>query len=265
MLEAGALQVDAGGRTILALDSLVLRAGEFCAVIGPNGAGKSTLLQAVAGGVVRPRAGEVRIEGRALAQWPVRELADRRCWLPQRVELAWDYRVSEVIALACWQLPVAERGAVLAAIRSDWELDAFWDRPCNALSGGEQRRVHLARSVAQVWPRLQRGQPALLLLDEPIAHLDPAGELWALRRLQALVAQGAALLCVLHDVNLAARHAGRLLALRGGRPLADGAPAATLNAALLRSLYDVPFVGLASGDGLPWFVPQSGGLREAVS
>lgn len=264
MLAARGLRVVAGRKCLLALDSLQLQAGDFTAVIGPNGAGKSTLLQVLAGGVLRPEQGDIRLQGVPLQQWSAAALAMQRSWLPQRVELAWEYRVSEVLALACWQRPDTERTQVLDLIRNSWELDDCWERPCNSLSGGEQRRVHLARSVAQILPGLQRGEPALLLLDEPIAHLDPALERWALEKLSTLVDQGAAVLCVLHDINLAARHASQLLALRGGELLAQGAPARVLTEELLGRLYDVPFTRLDGAEGSAWFVPQAGRSGQAV-
>ncbi len=258
MLRVSGLSVSVRGKPLLHVDALSLQAGEFCAVIGPNGAGKSTLLQAIAGGVLRDHAGEISLRGMSLARWRTDALALQRSWLPQRVDLAWAYRVREVIELACWQYAKPVRQEVLKAIRSEWGLEAWWERPCAALSGGEQRRVHLARAAAQVWAPLQRHEPVLLLLDEPVAHLDPAAEQWALQKLCALAGQGAAILCVLHDINLAARHATQLLALRNGQVLAQGRPHEVLAASLLSALYDVPFTGLAGEDGLPWFVPQAG-------
>lgn len=256
ILRADTAGLAVGEKMLLEPLDLALEAGSLLAVIGPNGAGKSSLMKLLAG--EQGDRARVYLLKRPLERWPASQLASRRAVLDQQVELAWDYPVGEVVGFGCWWLQGSDRRRVLDAVRGEWQLDDLWERPCRSLSGGEQRRVHLARCAAQLWPRLERAEPALLLLDEPLAHLDPAGETWAMERVRELQGRGAAVVCVLHDMNLALRYADRLLALRDGRLQAEGPVDEVLDADLLERLYDVPFQALEHGDGLPWFVPERG-------
>ncbi len=256
ILQSNRLSCSRNGRELLAGVSLQVSRGQVCAVIGPNGAGKSTLLNTLSGAGDFQAHGDILLAGRALSGWSLPALAAQRAMLVQNVHLAWDYTVEEVVGFGCWNLSAADRRATLRQVGAHWQLSAVWKQPANRLSGGEQRRVHLARVVAQVWMRMQAGDPVLLLLDEPLAHLDPAGELWVMQQLRDLAGQGAALVCALHDVNLARRYADELVVLKNGQMLASGRTAEILDSELLEALYEVPFAGLQAADGLPWFVSE---------
>ena len=180
-------------------------AGELVAVVGPNGAGKSTLLRAMAGLLPPGRPDPIRVG-----------------WLPQGARCAWGMTVAEVVALGRVPHGDADDGAVEAAIAA-CGLSALRGARIDRLSGGQQRRAMLARVLA--------GTPAVLLLDEPVADLDPAAAHGVMALLRARAAGGACVVAVLHDIGLALHHATRMAVVAGGRIVADGVPAAVLPAA----------------------------------
>ena len=235
MLRAERLALRRGPCTVLEGIDLELRSGEVFGVLGPNGAGKSTLLAAL-GGELAPATGRVLLDGRELTGWPGRARAQRLAVLPQSSTLSFAFRVEEVVALgrlphaSGWQRDAQIVEAALAA------ADALHlrGRSYLALSGGERQRVHLARVLAQLWPGAA-GQ--VLLLDEPTAMLDPLHQHTILQAVQALAAQGVAVLAVLHDFNLAARYCDRLLLLGGGRAQAVGTPDEVLQVAPLKAVF----------------------------
>ncbi|MCQ4162954.1 heme ABC transporter ATP-binding protein [Roseomonas sp. GC11] len=229
------------GRALVEDVSLALQPGEVLALAGPNGAGKSTLLKLFSG-EHRPDAGEVRLEGRALAAWAPLALARRRAVVSQSVALSFPLRAAEVAALGRlpWHGTPAmrqDRAAVARALARAG-VAHLAGQPYARLSGGEQQRVQIARALAQM-----EGMPgpAALLLDEPTASLDPGHRAALLRLLRALAAEGVAVLIVLHDLNEARFVADRVALLAGGRLLAAGAPEAVLEPGALGDLYGVPF------------------------
>nr|WP_298116958.1 heme ABC transporter ATP-binding protein [uncultured Pseudomonas sp.] len=235
MLSADDLTVERGGATVLAGVELALQPGEVLGVLGPNGAGKSTLLGALSGELA-PARGEVWLDRRRLSDWPGGERAQRLAVLPQSSTLNFAFRVDQVVAMG--RLPHASgrlcdeqivRAALLAA-------DALHlaERSYLALSGGERQRVHLARVLAQLWPG---GAGQVLLLDEPTSMLDPLHQHTTLQAVRTFAEQGAAVLVILHDLNLAARYCDRLLLLERGRPYALGSPEQVLRAEPLQAVF----------------------------
>ena len=229
-LSAHELVLRLGGRRVIDGVSLVLRAGEWAAVVGPNGAGKSTLLQLLAG-LRTPQSGEVRLAGRPLADWPLRERAQALAWLAQQGEADGEIPARDIVRLG--RLPrhglfgapdASDESAVIAAM-AETECTAWADRRLNELSGGERQRVLLARALAV--------DAGVLLLDEPTTHLDAPHQRALLRSLARRAQSGAAVAVVLHDVTLALA-ADRLLLMDRGRLVADGPPGdASLQAALV--------------------------------
>ncbi|GAA3359987.1 ABC transporter ATP-binding protein [Saccharopolyspora gregorii] len=222
-----------GDRTVLRELTWSATAGETIGVVGPNGAGKSTLLRALAG-ILRPAAGEVLVDGTALHRLTARQRARRVALVPQEEDLPPDFLVGEFVALGTtpYRAPWsgggdAERAAVAAALRAV-DLAGFEERPVDRLSGGERRRVLLARGFAQRTP--------LLLLDEPTNHLDAHHQLELLR-----LVRDSDRTCVLslHDLALAAATCDRVLVLHEGtaRPLA--APDEALAPEVVREVFGV--------------------------
>lgn len=214
-----------------------LSAGEVLAVIGPNGAGKSSLLRAISG--EWSSTGEVEIAGLAEdAKLRARQLSV----LSQSSVLSFPYRVCEVVALG--RIPhqsgqhIDEQ--IIRAALALMDIDYLYDARYPQLSGGEKQRVQLARVLAQVW-RAEDAQQGvrLLLLDEPTAALDLGHQQSLLQAVREFAAQGVAIVMVLHDVNLAARYADQVLALRCGQVHALGKPSAVITAELMSELYDI--------------------------
>lgn len=210
-----------GRRVVVDQVSLDLRAGEWVALVGPNGAGKSTLLQ-LAAGLMRPDAGEVRLRGHDMAISSGRTRARQLAWLPQSPEGDADMRVRDVVELG--RLP--HRGWLAWGASTDAadrrEVDAAMDQAdvtelatqqLGRLSGGERQRVHLARALAT--------QAPVLLLDEPLAHLDPPHQRRLAQVMRESARAGRALLSVMHELPIALS-ADRLAVMGAGRLLAIG-------------------------------------------
>lgn len=208
LLRARALDVQRGGRKVIHGLDLELRSGEITALLGPNGAGKSTLLDALAG-LVPAAGGTVERAGRVALGLQSPDLARRTVAANVSLALAW------------WGVPRAERAARVGQALAAMRADHLANRPATTLSGGERRRVHLARTVAV--------RPDVLLLDEPFAGLDAATRATLLEDTgAALRAWSAAALVVVHERAEAWALADRLLVLLDGRIVADGPPRSLL-------------------------------------
>ncbi|MDP3833194.1 MAG: ABC transporter ATP-binding protein [Hydrogenophaga sp.] len=217
-LQARGIGVALGGTPVLHGIDVALPAARWTSIVGPNGAGKSTLLKALAG--LLPHSGQVQLQGRPLAQWRGRERARCLAWLGQGEAGADDLSVWDVAMLG--RLPHqpwlaapsdADRAAVERALRTtqawDWRL-----RPLGALSGGERQRVLLARLLAV--------EADVLLMDEPLANLDPPHQADWLLLVRELVARGKTVVSVLHEIGMAL-HADQLVVMAGGRLCHQGA------------------------------------------
>ena len=235
-LRGVSLAVD--GRALLSDVDLAVRPGELVALIGPNGAGKSTALSVLAGDVT-PDAGTATIDGRPLSRIRVQELGRLRSVLLQQKGVSFSYPVREVVAMGRmpWsRLPsdgadATDDGIVDAALAST-DTAHLADRDVTTLSGGELARVSLARVLAQ--------RCRVVLLDEPTDALDIGHQEQVLALAAGLAADGAAVLAVLHDLNLAAAYADRVVLLAGGRVVADGSPRDVLTGERLSAVYGHP-------------------------
>jgi iron complex transport system ATP-binding protein len=237
-LKATALSVTRGSRAILRDLAVEGRGGEFVAVIGPNGSGKSTLLAALAG-LLPIDSGSVLLDERPVSGIPARVLAQRRAYLPQNARCEWPLPVERMVALGLesgapgLRAGLPDENARMDAVLAACDLLAQRRQPVTTLSGGELARAMLARALI--------GEPQLLIVDEPLAGLDPRHAWDAARRLRQLaVEQGKLVIAALHDLNIALRCSTRVWALKEGRLRADGPSAATISASLLRELFDVP-------------------------
>jgi iron complex transport system ATP-binding protein len=238
---------DGRRREVLRGVDLQLRAGELVALVGTNGSGKTTLLRLLAG-VLKPDGGEVRFAGRPLGEWRRADLARRVTVLPQQLELPVGFRVSELVEMG--RAPHARRlfGATAdderAVARALADADALelGDRYADELSGGERQRVLVAMALAQ--------EPELLLMDEPTLHLDLAHQVAVLSTIRRLQAQrGMTVLAVLHDLNLAAAFAPRVVVLDLGAIAADGAPDEVLTTDLVERTFGVTVHEARDADG----------------
>jgi len=255
-LATPALQLDRvtvrrGSRVVLHDVSLAVHAGECVALVGPNGAGKSTAVAAAVGDLAASE-GSVHLSGRDRTSLSAREQARLRAVMTQQTTVAFGFTVREVVAMGRepWRsLPESERDddAVLDALR-EADIEYLADRPCQSLSGGEQARVALARTLAQETP--------IVIWDEPTSALDLRHQMDALRCLRARVDHGTAALIVVHDLTLAALVADRIAVLRDGNVVADGPPAQVLTPALIHEVYRVPVSVMTGHDQRLIVVPH---------
>ena len=248
-LAASDLTVCRGGRPILDAVSCAFAAGDFVAVIGANGAGKSTLLMTLAG-LLKPDAGTVVLDDRPLRDYGGPAMARRRAYLPQNPRCEWPISVERLVALgltptlpAFGDLPAPLAEQVGRAIDA-CDLQQHRDQAATTLSGGELSRAMLARALV--------GDPDVLIVDEPLAGLDPRHALDGARRLRALAADGKLVIASVHDLTLAARFSTRILALRDGRAVADGPTQAAMTPELLRAVFQIE--ARVVGDGEAAFV-----------
>ena len=236
-LSVNSVSVRLGGQPILDAINLTAQPGTVTGLIGPNGAGKSTLMRAILG-LAPVEGGTVAFGGVDLLSLSRRSRAQFVAFVEQSAGTDARLTARDVVLLGripfqtVWQVaPSPEDLSLAEAALASVEMVAFADRLYHTLSGGEQQRIQIARSLAQ--------QPRLLLLDEPTSHLDVHAQLTALHLLRQRAKAGATVLLALHDLNLAAGFCDSVVVLDDGRLVAAGAPAEVLTPALLRSVYDV--------------------------
>ena len=246
MIATDKLLLRAGARVLVAELDWQAAPGECWCVIGRNGAGKSTLLRALAG-MRAPDGGSVTLDGRALAQWPLVQLARRRAFLAQSRSDAFAYRVMETVLMArhpyhaerYWE-GSDDHLAAEAALRALEVLDLA-QRDVRTLSGGERQRVAIAALLAQDTP--------LLLLDEPANALDLAHQVSVMRLLARLCReQGKTVVMVGHDLNLAHRVASHALLLMGDGGWRAGRVAETMQPELLSACLGHPIQTIVHGE-----------------
>ena len=252
-LVAADIAVRYQARTAVRATSVTLAAGELVALVGPNGAGKSSLLKALAG--LTAHDGVVTWQGTGLAALSSRARARAVAYLPQDPPVHWPLLARDLVALG--RLPhrgygaalsAADRAVVLSVMKETDTLE-FATRSLDRLSVGERARVLLARALAV--------QAPVLLVDEPIAMLDPYHQLHVMSTLAAYAggsSVGRVVVVVLHDLGLAARFCGRVLMMRDGAVVADGPPDAALGDASIRAHYRVEPL-ISTHDGEPVIVP----------
>jgi len=242
MLSATGIHVTIERKHLLRGVDLEVRPGEVVAVLGENGAGKSTLIRALAGDIT-PRGGVVNMNGRPLDHWRLRDRARVRAVMPQDHAVAFGFTALETVAFGRYPhaegLPGAtDHDIARAALR---RMDALHlqDRLVTTLSGGERARVMLAKTLAQVWEPVPNAA-RYLLLDEPTASLDPAHQHSVLGAVRAfVVGQDVGVCAALHDLNLAAQYADRIMLLKGGYMLASGTPVEVLTTMRLSKCFGV--------------------------
>lgn len=235
-LHAHGVTLSLGGRRILDDVTATFARGQVIAIVGPNGAGKSTLLSCLAG-LLKPDAGAARLGDEVVTAIPGRRRAHHIAFLEQSPEIAWDVDVRAFIGLGRTPHlgafgPSAEDRAAIDRALAKAQLESFADRAVTRLSGGERARALIARGLA--------GETDWLLADEPLTGLDPAHALDALSLFRQLAHdEGRGVIVTLHDLNLAARFADRVLVLNEGRLVVDGEPEAALTPDILAKVYGV--------------------------
>jgi iron complex transport system ATP-binding protein len=216
---------------------LTLTDGSFTAIVGPNGCGKSTLLRAL-GRLLRPASGQVLLDGRSIARTPTREVARVLGLLPQTPVAPAGLTVADLVARGrhphqSWLRQWSREDEAVVAEALRWtDMADLGDRPVDELSGGQRQRAWISMALAQ--------ETDLLLLDEPTTYLDLSHQIDVLELVARLHAErGRTIVVVLHDLNLAARYAQRLVAMRDGVLVASGTPHEVLTERLLADVFDL--------------------------
>jgi iron complex transport system ATP-binding protein len=257
VIAATSVTVRAGAKMLLDDVSLALVPGEVVALVGPNGAGKSTLVRTLAG-ELRPASGGVTLKGRAIQTYAPRELAMHRAVLSQNTGVAFPFTVGEVVRMGAGDRHGRAVEALAERALADVDLTAFSARIIGTLSGGEQQRAHFARVLVQLACGEAAHGPGLLLLDEPTASLDLKHQLDLLEAMGRCARRGVAVVAILHDLNLAAMSAGRIVVLDRGRVAAAGTPAETVTDAVLARVFGCSVtVGRAPPPGMPFVLPHT--------
>ncbi|MCI4330591.1 MAG: ABC transporter ATP-binding protein [Thermoplasmata archaeon] len=244
-----------GSRTVLHEVDLSVGAGEFVALAGPNGSGKTTLLRVLLG-FIRPSAGRATLFGTPVDELPITERARRVAWVPQEEANRDNPTVREYVGYG--RYPYRGRFQAESAVDrerveeslSDLGLGDRGDDGVQTLSGGERQRAVLGRALAQDTP--------LILLDEPTSHLDIGHQLDILERVRTLSRRrGTTVIAALHDLNLAARFADRVVILSRGRKYDDGDPARVLSEGLLARVWGVTAdLRRDPRTGVPYLLPH---------
>jgi len=225
-----------GDRAVLHGVSIDVHAGELLAIVGPNGAGKSTLLKNLSG-ALRPWSGTVELEGRLLGEYDRRAIARRLAMVAQENLVAFRFTVLEIVLmgraphLGAFHFETRHDLEIAHAALERFDLIGLARRPIQELSGGERKRVFLARALAQ--------DPHVALLDEPTAFLDLRHVAEIFARLRELrLERGLAVIATLHDLNAAALHADRVLLMKDGTVAGYGTPDEVFTAENLRAVYE---------------------------
>jgi len=249
-LQALDLRVDLGGQEVLHGVNLTLPAGRWTSIVGPNGAGKSTLLKALSG--LLPAQGQVHWFGQPMAGIARRERGQQLSWLGQGEGASDDLRVSDVVMLG--RLPFQDWLSAPSAldqqmVESALKATQAWDwrdRTLGQLSGGERQRVLLARALAVNAP--------IMLMDEPLANLDPPHQVDWLEQVHCLLAQGTTVVSVLHEIGMAL-HADDVVVMQAGRVVHHGACADEATQRAIESVFDQR-IRIVSVDGQSVALPR---------
>ncbi|WP_417594236.1 ABC transporter ATP-binding protein [Oceanospirillum sp.] len=247
MLHLSSIQVERQGRTILAIDDLALNEKEITVILGHNGSGKSTLMKLLARQIV-PDQGDILFDGQSLSTMNQKTLARNIAYLPQHLPAADGLNVRELVRLGRfpwrgllgrWQ---QDDERIIEQAISDTNLDEYAQSSVDRMSGGERQRAWIAMLLAQQTP--------YMLLDEPTSALDLSHQYALMSLLHRLNrATGRGVVIILHDINLAARFADRILALKQGVIIFDDKPQALMNNESLTALYDMPIQTLQHPHG----------------
>ena len=240
-LESVSLKLD--NRQILKDVSLEINEGEIVSVIGPNGAGKSTLLNVLTGDI-NPDSGEISYDNKQLKQISIQERAFTRSVMSQMQTLVFNFSVKDVIEMGWLQRGNSDFSnnfsMAFENVTKECNVHNLIHRKFNSLSGGEQRRVHFARTLLQLWRPSESNDPRYLLLDEPTANLDLSSEMLLMNILKKRASLNVGILVILHDLNLASHFADKIAIIKDGEIMAFGEPEKIMEDAFLTSVYEVP-------------------------
>tara|TARA_B100000676_G_scaffold275944_1_gene296466 strand:- start:643 stop:1449 length:807 start_codon:yes stop_codon:yes gene_type:complete len=254
-ISAVELTYKVGSKTIVNAANIQVNAGELVAVVGPNGAGKSTLIGLLAGDL-NPTIGSVVISGITVDSASKYSMAQLRTVMSQRMSVSFPFTVEEVVMMgrhpyqSGWRQATGDDRAIVTASMEETGVIEFKDRIYSTLSGGEQRRVSLARAFAQ--------KTDVLLLDEPTSALDIGHQELVMQRCREKANCGQIVLVILHDLNVAAAYADKIAVMQKGKIVSYDIPNAVLVASDLEDVFDYPIIVIKHPkSGTPIVLPNS--------
>jgi iron complex transport system ATP-binding protein len=221
--------------------SLFVEPGEFVVIMGPNGAGKSTLLKMMSG-ALPPTKGKILLKGKDLATYKTDQLAKQRAVLSQHYEISFPLSAREIVMMGRYpyfnSFPRAEDEAIVTNRMERMQVTDLGDRSYQTLSGGEAQKVQMSRVLAQIGDTGENEQK-LLLLDEPVSHLDVKYQHQLLAVAKECCKKQVAVIAVLHDINLAIKYADRILFMKQASVIKNLAKHEPLTSELLESIFDI--------------------------
>jgi len=238
MLRVENITYEINKRPLIKNLSFSMRCGEVIAILGANGAGKSTLIKMLSR-EKNTTEGNIMLNGKPIQRYGQAELALTRAVMSQHNVVTIDFQVREIVMMGRYphyqNTPSGHDQDIVRQTMEICGVAEMEERSILTLSGGEQQRVQLARVLAQVWDC----PGALLLMDEPVAGMDIQYQQQTLAIVSALAKRGFMVIAVLHDINLAAQYADRILLLKNGRKWNDGTPAEVLNTKNIYNIFSI--------------------------
>jgi len=242
MLKAATISYRIGRKQLLKNVSAAFDPGKCHVLLGPNGSCKSTFLKILSGDPLHYE-GHVWYQDEPVKKLRTMQLARFRAVMSQQPDLQFPLQVEEVVMMGRYPHfdfnPSPKDIAICDAAITKLDLDAFRGRNYMTLSGGEKQRVHFARVLAQVWEAPVKGGQRYLLLDEPLNNLDIKYQQQFMQLAREWCRQGAVVICVLHDINLACQYADQLYLLKEGELVQSGSPRELVTAAMLEKVFDI--------------------------
>ena len=244
MLRAKNLTLDIGSSKILKDISISIANDELVAIIGPNGAGKSTLLSTLSG-AIQPTHGFVDLDGLELQKWPTKELAFRRSILPQQSILNFSFLCFDIVLLGrspYHHYSTSQEDITAAQIALEkTQTSHLANRSYETLSGGERQRIQLARVLTQInfFDDNYSNKSRFLLLDEPTSDLDLSHQHKILSIARESTERGIGVIAILHDLNLAAMYADKIIVLKNGEITESGAPIEIFSPKMILENFDL--------------------------
>ncbi len=259
MISASNLSVRLSDKPVLHGVSVEARAGELTAIVGPNGSGKTTTLKAIAGEVAYD--GTVRINGHDIAALKPWELALKRAVLPQSTVISFPFTVREIVRMGLsigGTAGAAQTDRIAQEALEAVDLTGFSGRFYQELSGGEQQRVQMARVLCQIWEPVTSGEPSFLLLDEPVSSLDIRHQLTIMRLARDFCSRGGGVIAIMHDLNLTAMFADRMIMMKTGRVHAAGSPQEVMTDEIMEAVFGCAMrVNVTPHGTVPFVLPHT--------
>lgn len=242
-INTDSLTYEINNKKILDDISIEVTPGEVLTVLGPNGSGKSTLINLLSG-YIEPTGGNIHFDRVHIRNISIENKAFIRSVMSQSQQIVFDFSVKEIIEMGWLQkgfIKFSESfDKIFEEVIQEASIEDLVDERFNILSGGEQKRVHFARTLLQSWRPSDSPDPKYLLLDEPTANLDIKHEQKLMNVVRKKASQGLGVLIVLHDINLAAKYSDKIILLKDGKLKGYGEALEILNENLLSNIYELP-------------------------